>query len=149
MQNPKMKKTLKKSALRARFGIVLHSWVLQSAPPVIYLHIWNALIFAFWSFCSRPGLSGPLGPNKNIYLLLCLGVQNPLKSPSPGPGIDPSPGRRVSIRICPDRPACLEDEDTKRRGLRSRPIDGPPCSQARGPIQRRSRPQDRHLLCGS
>ncbi len=30
-----------------------------------------------------------LGTNKNTFCYYCWGVQNPLKSPSPGPGIDP------------------------------------------------------------
>ncbi len=41
------------------FYIGLHSWVLQSAPPAIYLHIWGACVlrcFECWSCYSRPWL---------------------------------------------------------------------------------------------
>ncbi len=38
----------------------------------------------------------PLGTNQNIYFLLSWGVQNPLKTPSPGPRNDvPEPSRTI------------------------------------------------------
>ncbi len=46
MQNPRMQTHVKKCAVRT-FGMVLHSWFLESAPPVIYLHIWGVLFACF------------------------------------------------------------------------------------------------------
>ncbi len=43
MQNPRMQKSCKKRAKRVCLHVVLHSWVLQAAPPAIVSHLWGVL----------------------------------------------------------------------------------------------------------
>ncbi len=50
LQNPRMQTNVKQSARGALFGICLRPWVLQSASPAIYWHIWGVIFCLFLHF---------------------------------------------------------------------------------------------------